>query len=145
MWFFICYEEYLWTVDSGFTQAKIFLENIRKLHKIHIKKPTVKFTHSRYTQAKGFLEKLKSFLEKLKIGSNSHQNTNGKVCIMSNFNYLIASLMQLDFIESAPARILWNFNKLLHQFWSSDSAWKVSKYEGIFGSYFPAIGLNTEI
>ena len=82
-------------------------------------------SHSGYTQAKGFLEKLKSFLEKLKIGSNSHQNTNGEVCIMSNFNYLIASLMQLDFIESAPARILWNFNKLLHQLWSSDSPWSV--------------------
>ena len=144
MWFFSCYEEYLWTVDSGFTKAKIFLENIRKLHKIHIKQPTVKFTLWVYTSQR-FLGKVEKFLGKVENWIKFASKYQWQVCIMSNFNYLIASLMQLDFIESAPARILWNFNKLLHQFWSSDSAWKVSKYEGIFGSYFPAIGLNTEI
>ena len=144
MWFFSCYEEYLWTVDSGFTKAKMFLENIRKLHKIHIKQPTVKFTLWAYTSQR-FLGKVEKFLGKVENWIKFASNTNGEVCIMSNFNYLIASLMQLDFIESAPARILWNFNKLLHQLWSSDSPWKVSKYEDIFGSYFPAFGLNTEI
>ena len=64
MWFFSCYEEYLWTVDSGFTQAKIFLENIRKLHKIHIKKPTVKFTLWVYTSQR-FLGKVEKFLGKV--------------------------------------------------------------------------------
>ena len=64
MWFFICYEEYLWTVDSGFTQAKIYLENTRKLHKIHIKQPTVKFTLWVYTSQR-FLGKAEKFLGKV--------------------------------------------------------------------------------